>query len=757
MTSAPVSDALGPVTPLPLAKAKHPSMSSLVAGIVPTGRRTWSSTAPIGRPHLLERLVISDEPLVVVSAPAGYGKTTLLHQWAAIDDRPFAWVRLSADDRDPDLLAEHVTRALLMAGVLSDGRVKPSVTLARRVGGTPQIELAAAVSISGPVVIALDDAQELQGEPALAMLEALLDQLTEGSQLVVAGRVKPALRLAHLRAENKLREVGADDLALEPQESAGLVEAAGLHLTAKGAAALVEQAEGWPAGLTLAARSLRGRRDPELAARHFGGDDRAVADYLAEVIDGLGQGAIDFLLETSVLERFCAGLCDAVRKRHDSSQVLEALEKANLFIVPMDHTGDWYRYHHLFASFLRSERRRRLGDDDALLHARASRWWEQHDGRDSAVRHAFASGDLDRFEMLVWSATPLYLNNEHLGDLVAWLSLPSAEQVVARPSIALATAWLTVALDAGPPGPLIANLTDGPDAVLSDGTPVRAALALLRSTDVKRDPTRALTDAADAYDALEGHNPWKAFACLSLGRALRLLGRPHQAEAALQEGHDRSALTMPALAASCLVQLAWAAMEERDWGQAESSTSRARAALASAGASRPIDRFAINATSAFLLARSGDTAASHNYAQAALNTVPDGDGQGATTIEAQVILARALVLLSDHASARELLWEARARLARLPGTGTLAEKASEAEDVVTAAFAASPIPDPLSPAEMRVLRYLPTYMTFEEISRELIVSRTTVKTQAIAVYRKLGVKSRAEAVRKAQQQGLLSA
>ncbi len=275
--------------------------------------------------------------------------------------------------------------------------------------------------------------------------------------------------------------------------------------------------------------------------------------------------------------------------------------------------------------------------------------------------------------------------------------------------------------------------------------------------ELKYGPTRALTDAAAAYDALGNPSPWKAFACFCVGRALRLLGRARQARASLEEGYDRSALTMPALAASCLVQLAWAAMDERDWRQAESSTTRARTALAASVSPRPVDRFAIDATSAFLLARSGDGAASRNYAHAALSEVPPGELPTVTTVEAQVILARALVLLSDHASARQLLCAARARVTQLPDAGILAEKAAEAEDVVAAAFAASPIPDPLSPAEIRVLRYLPTYMTFEEISRELIVSRTTVKTQAIAVYRKLGVKSRAEAVRKAQLQGLLSA
>jgi LuxR family transcriptional regulator, maltose regulon positive regulatory protein len=340
------------------------------------------------------------------------------------------------------------------------------------------------------------------------------------------------------------------------------------------------------------------------------------------------------------------------------------------------------------------------------------------------------------------------------------LALPSTEQVMSTPAIALASAWLTAVLGSGPAGPLVASLPDRAGGVLPDGTSVRVALALIRSMELKCGPTHALTDAVTAYGALGNPSPWKAFACFCVGRALRLLGRARQAKASLEEGYDRSALTMPALAASCLMQLAWAAVDEKDWRQAELSTSRARAALAasaSSASSRPVDRFAIDATSAFLLARSGDGPASRNYAHAALSEVPTGEAPSVTTVEAQVILARALVLLSDHASARQLLCEARARVAQLPYAGTLAEKAAEAEDVVAAAFAASPIPDPLSPAEIRVLRYLPTYMTFEEISRELIVSRTTVKTQAIAVYRKLGVKSRAEAVRKAQLQGLLSA
>jgi LuxR family transcriptional regulator, maltose regulon positive regulatory protein len=733
-------------------------MTAFVAGAIAAKGGLRPTAVKMARPLLLERLLASEVPLVVVCAPAGYGKTALLNEWEANDARPFAWVRASGDDNDPDVLAEHAARALLVAGVLGERRAKPSVTLAGRAAGTAQTDLAATLATADPVVMVFDDAQELVNPRALSLLARLLRQLPNGSNLVLAGRAKPVIGLARLRAESLVLEIGADDLALGPEEAAQLVRVAGPRLSPQAAAVLIERAEGWPVGLALAARSLRSRPDPESDALRFDGDDQDVAEYLEEVVDGTRQELVDFLVETSILERFCAPLCDAVRQRDDSSRVIKALEKANMFIVPLDRTGDWYRYHHLFSAYLQAERRRRLGDNDAALHARASHWWEQRGQLDGAVRHAYASGDFDRFEALVWFATPVYLNNDHIGDLEAWLGLPTPGQVTARPSLALATAWLALALNAGETGPLTAHLADKPDVVLADGMALGTALALFKGATSERRLTDAWANASRAYDAIGTQDPWKAFACLFIGTALRLLGRARQAKATLQEGHDRSAITMPALAASCLVQLAWSAIDEGDPVQAQSNACRARAAFELTGAVHPVTRFAIDATSAFLLARSGDAAGGHRYAQLALKEVPAAEGApGVTSIEARVLLARALVLLSDHAAARRLLGEIRSLALRIREPGSLTGKIVEAQAAVDAAFAACPVPDPLTPAEMRVLSYLPTYMTFEEIGRDLIVSRTTVKTQAIAVYRKLGVKSRAEAVRKARQQGLLLA
>ena len=217
-----------------------------------------------------------------------------------------------------------------------------------------------------------------------------------------------------------------------------------------------------------------------------------------------------------------------------------------MFLVPLDRTGDWYRYHRFFAAFLRGECRRRRGDSGAVLHDRASRWWERHGDPDSAVRHAYAGGDLDRFERLVWSATPRYLTSNHIHELAAWLELPTREQVAARPSLSIATAWLT-ALNADETEALTANLAGSDDGRLSDGTPLRAELALLSAASAKRGVAQALVDAMSAYETIDGRSPWKAFACLFAGTALRLNERSLQAEAVLHEGYNRSAMAMPAL------------------------------------------------------------------------------------------------------------------------------------------------------------------------------------------------------------------
>ena len=560
-------------------QAFHPAIKTRAGEI--SGIGSQAARVPIvPRPSLVGRLMLSDEPLVVISAPAGYGKTTLLHQWAAVDERPFAWVGLSGSDNDPARLAEHLEQALLATGALCRRRLVLSTTLERAgtdvrwgVGSHPT-EIAAVVPALSPVVIVLDDSQELTDPTATALLETTLDCLPQASRLVFAGRARPRLPLGHLQVQGRVLRMGPEDLSLAPEDGARLIEATGLRVNRRSEAKLLEVTEGWPAGLALAARSLRSGRDPDLDARNFDGSDVAVAEYLDEVLDQLDQASLDFLTETSVLERFSPGLCDAVRQRGGSAAIIKSLERWNVFLVPLDRAGQWYRYHKLFAGYLQARRRHTLGRDDAALHARASRWWEHEGDLDAAARHAYASGDLHRFEEIVWFAAPNFLASDRLPDLAAWLRLPTSEQVASSPPIALAAAWMRSVHDAAETGTLTANLAHTASSSLPDGTPVRAGLALLRATTAERGLSRAIADAASAYDAIENHSPWKAFACLFAGTALRLQGHRDHAEEALHEGYDRAALTMPALAAACLVQLAWVAMDEGEWEQARSYGAR---------------------------------------------------------------------------------------------------------------------------------------------------------------------------------------
>ncbi len=347
-------------------QAFHPAIKTRAGEI--SGIGSQSARVPIvPRPSLVGRLMLSDEPLVVISAPAGYGKTTLLHQWAAMDERPFAWVGLSASDNDPARLAEHLKQALLAAGALCRRRLVLSTTLDRpgaealwSVVSHPT-EIAAVVPALSPVVIVLDDSQELTDPTATALLETTLDCLPQASRLVFAGRARPRLPLGHLQVQGRVLRVGPEDLSLAPEDGARLIEAVGLRVNRRSQAKLLEVTEGWPAGLALAATSLRSRRDPDLDARNFDGSDLAMAEYLDEVLDQLDQASLDFLTETSVLERFSPALCDAVRQRDGSAAIIKSLERSNVFLVPLDRRGEWYRYHKLFAGYLQARRRHTLG------------------------------------------------------------------------------------------------------------------------------------------------------------------------------------------------------------------------------------------------------------------------------------------------------------------------------------------------------------------------------------------------------------
>ena len=355
----------------------------------------------VARPRLSGRLLRgSDARLTLISAPAGFGKTTLLTAWlaaAATDNRSVAWLSLDHGDRQPATFWTYVITALQTAvpGVGAD--VLPLLQSAQPPIETVLTSVLNELSATpNDVVLVLDDYHLVDGPDLRDGMTFLLEHLPPHVHLVISSRADPLLPLARLRARGELVEVRAADLRFTPDEVAAyLNDVIGLDLAPDDIAALEGRTEGWIAALQLAAISMQGRTDIGGFIAQFAGNDRYIVDYLVEeVLQAQPDPVREFLLHTAVLDRLTGPLCDAVTGRDDGSQLLITLERANLFLVPLDDRREWYRYHHLFADVLRAHLLAEQPDLVPLLHQRASQWYERHDLTEEAVRHALAARGL---------------------------------------------------------------------------------------------------------------------------------------------------------------------------------------------------------------------------------------------------------------------------------------------------------------------------------------------------------------------------
>ena len=389
--------------------------------------------------------------LFLVCAPAGFGKTALLADWLRADGRPVAWLSLDAGDNDPVRFWRHVVAAL--------DRARPGIS--ERVGAlvgpqVPSCQVLVATLINdldaqpaeNEIVLVLDDYHLIDAQQVHASLAFLLEHLPPGLHLVLASRSDPPLPLARLRARGQLAELRTDDLRFTVGEAAALLrESAGPGLPDAAVAALAARTEGWAAGLQLAGLSLRGRSDIAGFVAAFSGSHRYILDYLTgEVLDGQPDQVREFLLETSMLDRLSGGLCDAVTGRDDSQAMLEQVEQAGLFLVPLDEVRGWWRYHRLFADLLRARLQQQPGRT-AALHRAAAAWYEEHGLADDAVGHALAAG------ATAWAARlieqhfdeTLYLRSE--GETAQrWLAALPAELIESRPRLSLAQVLLAATL-----------------------------------------------------------------------------------------------------------------------------------------------------------------------------------------------------------------------------------------------------------------------------------------------------------------------
>ena len=697
--------------------------------------------------------------MALVVGPAGYGKTTLLAEWEGADPRIFTWVMLDARHNDPGFLFSSIARALDRTEPL-DESVFAALSAPR-----PSIEKVVAPRLADslawrqePFVLVLDDAHELHDPALFGPLAAVAERLPSRCQLAIASRAEPPLPFGRLRAHRKLVELHAEDLLMGRGEAQQLLQASGIEVSSEAVDRLMDRTEGWPAALYLAALAIRSQEDPEQAVATFAGDDRLVADYLwDELLSGLTEDELDFLTRTSILDRLSGPLCDAVLEREGSAKTLRALSRSNLLLTPLDHRDEQFRYHALFGGMLQAELARLGERPQRELHERASRWYERQGDVDRTVSHAIASGDVHRAGWLVWAAAADYLSRGRVATVRRWLDEFTPEQVADSPTLALTRAATFLNVGAGPEADHWAAVASkaADSAAKLQRPALRASAALLRATAAPRKGlARMGSDVAGAHNLIPEDNPWRSLCCFLEGAAQHLLGDRELARPLLQEGASFGAAVAPSIHVSCLAQLALLSLDEDDADGAATLAAKASAESERVGLEEEASAANVFATSAVTLARRGRVADATRHVKLSTRNLA-GFSDFAAWYEAQVriTLARALLLLDDVAGARAHLRDAGSYLRSVADAVVLREWHREAQAEADRASAGGRWP--LTPAEIRLLHYMPTHLSFPEIAERLFVTNNTVKTQAGAIYRKLDVSSRAEAVQTARAGGLL--
>jgi LuxR family maltose regulon positive regulatory protein len=387
----------------------------------------------------------SGRNLILISAPAGFGKTTLASEWLAACGRPAAWLSLDEGENDPVRFVSYLIAALQTIKVgMSEGLLaalrSPQPPPTESILTTLINEIA---TMPDNFVLVLDDYHVIDSKPVDEALTFLLDHLPPQMHLMIATREDPPLPLARLRVRGQLTELRAADLRFTPAEAADFLNRMmGLNLRDADIAALEARTEGWIAGLQLAALSMQGRSDTAGFIQAFSGSHRFVLDYLVEeVLEHQTEHIRSFLLQTAILDRLCAALCNAITEREDSKELLEVLERSNLFLIPLDDQRQWYRYHHLFADVLQTHLMEVQPEQVFNLHQRASVWYEQNGLPPEAIHHALAAKDFERAAELIelaWSAMDIsYQSATWLG----WVKTLPDELIRGRPVLSVGYAW----------------------------------------------------------------------------------------------------------------------------------------------------------------------------------------------------------------------------------------------------------------------------------------------------------------------------
>jgi LuxR family maltose regulon positive regulatory protein len=741
--------------------------------------RPQAQEGSIPRHGLLARLRQADGAQVVsLVAPAGYGKTSLLAQWAdspelAAEGVQSVWVALDPWHDDPRALMRELISALQAVEPFAE-EIDAQLESAREPEAAMRRlpSLAAALEArSQPTLLILDELHVLRSTTALQLLATVAEHLPPGTRLALASRSRPDLPLGRLRAHRALIELGPSDLAMSATEAGSLLTSLGVELNADGVGRLMERTEGWPAALYLAALALREQPDPPAALAAFSGGDEVVAEYLRdEFLGRLAPAQRALLVQSSVYESLSAELCEALLRdlRHhgrwrpgQAARLLERLARGPLPFEADDRAHERYRCHPLLRDALRAELARAGNDSLAHAHARARAWHEARGETDAAIAHAIAAGDADAAGELMWEHLPDYIPVGRNDVLQAHLRALSEEQIASSPTLALSAAHSALSLGelrraeryafAG-----AAALTHAPPPHVKPSS-LYAGIAAIEAAVARDGLAPMAREAARAHEAEDEHSPWQPTFSLLLGVSAQLTGDQALAREHLREGTRRGAVASPSIEMLCLTQLALLSAEQDELEQAVEEAASAAAVMARHSlCAYPIAALTY-AVRADLLARVGRVDESKREAGSAARLLGRlGEFIPWYGAEARVSLARAMVRLGDVAQARALLAQSSRLARRVPDATVLTTWLEQGWELVdSAACARLSGSAALTIAELRVLRFLPSHLSFPEIGERLQVSTNTIKTQAHAVYRKLGASSRSQAVARAREIGLL--
>jgi LuxR family maltose regulon positive regulatory protein len=696
--------------------------------------------------------------LVVVTAPAGYGKSIALAQWLAADPRPSAWLQLDEADNDPVVFLSYLALALEKVAPIDPAMLD---LLQLR---TPPIDerilpsIAASLSVAEPFVLALDDAHLVSGVASWRLVDTLLEHLPDGAQMAIGTRSAPPMPLARLRAAGTLAEYGLGDLALDRRETRQLLSLHERELDPAALDDLLGATEGWAAGLHLALLAGQGRPAEDWLA-DVRGDQHAIAGYLAEeVLDRQPAELQRFLLQTSPLDRLSPELCRAVTGDDLAADHLATLVTESLFVTGMDDRDEWYRYHHLFADLLLTLERRRAPDELPELHRRAAAWYAEHGDDERAVRNWLAAGDVASAAWPASCAVNDLVDRGQRESARRLLDSFTDRQLSDHVELTMAAGWLY--------GTVIGDPSNGErwrraactvptgDESMPDGYSTwRGYQAGLRAFLAADGVTRMLADARLALGCQRRGDSSRCETMRVVAVAEYLCGRPKSAERDFRQ----VAGTHP-LAECVSYALAFLSLIAADEGRWDDAARLDREALErtptmtldlSPGMYLALPMLLAHAR---VLARNGDPEAAAVIARTERHLGDMVPPVPWRVILIQVVLGELQLFRGETAEAERWARRAEATLPSFPDPGMLRGRVQRLRE----ALEERRLADPLSAAERRVLDLLPTQLTAPQIAARLFITTNTVKTHLKSVYLKLGVKTRTGAVERSRELGLLS-